>query len=62
MGKIVSKNLQKVQDMLDGKRTGKLVVGQYNPEEETRNQPVRRQDLKGFEPCTSCTLTSDHNQ
>ena len=32
----MSKNLQKVQDMLDGKGSGKIQVGQYNPTEEHR--------------------------
>jgi len=32
----MSKNLQKVQDMLDGKGTGKIQVGQYTGDDERR--------------------------
>tara|TARA_Y100000593_G_scaffold75853_1_gene140007 strand:- start:74 stop:604 length:531 start_codon:yes stop_codon:yes gene_type:complete len=32
MGKKISKNLQKVQDMLDGNNTGKLQVGMHTPD------------------------------
>ena len=40
MAKKISKNLQKVQDMLDGNRTGKLVVGMHTPENIHANRKV----------------------
>ena len=32
----MGKNLQRVQDMVDGKNTGKIIVGQYNPTDKKR--------------------------
>ena len=43
-----SKNLQKVQDMLDGKGTGKIQVG-YSTAEETRDVGDRWFDSDGME-------------
>ena len=43
-----SKNLQKVQDMLDGRGTGKIQVG-YSTVEETRNVGDRWFDSEGRE-------------
>ncbi len=48
MGK-QSKNLQKVQDMLDGKGTGKIQVGQYSPTEEVRKVGDKWTDSDGNE-------------
>jgi hypothetical protein len=47
--KKLQKNLSKVQDMLDGKGTGKIVVGQYNPTEETRKVGDKWTDSDGYE-------------
>ena len=49
MAKKYSKNLQRVQDMLDGNRTGKLVVGQYSPAEKTRKVGDKWTDSDGVE-------------
>lgn len=45
----MSKNLQKVQDMLDGKGTGKIQVGQYAPTEEVRKVGDTWIDSDGYE-------------
>ena len=44
----MSKNLQKVQDMLDGKGTGKIVSG-YSTVEEHRNVGDKWTDSDGYE-------------
>ena len=44
----MSKNLQKVQDMLDGKGTGKIQVGQYAPTEEVRKVGDKWTDGDGY--------------
>ena len=49
MAKKYSKNLQRVQDMLDGNRTGKLVVGQYDPKQKTRKVGDKWTDSDGIE-------------
>jgi len=43
----MGKNLQKVQDMLDGKGTGKIQVGQYSPTEEVRKVGDKWTDSDG---------------
>ena len=48
MGK-ESKNLAKVQSMLDGTYGGKIQVGQYNPTEETRQVGDKWTDSEGYE-------------
>ena len=48
MGKRKSKNLQKVQDMLDGNSTGKIQVG-YSTVEETHKVGDRWFDSEGIE-------------
>ena len=48
MSKKHSKNLQKVQDMLDGRGTGKIQVGQYSPTEETRKLGDKWVDADGI--------------
>ena len=45
----MGKNLQKVQDMLDGKGTGKIQVGQYSPTEEVRKVGDKWTDSDGNE-------------
>ena len=49
MSKKHSKNLQKVQDMLDGKGTGKIQVGQYSPTDEVRKVGDKWTDSDGNE-------------
>ena len=48
MAKKHSKNLQKVQDMLDGKGTGKIQVGQYAPTEKIRKVGDKWTDSDGI--------------
>ncbi len=45
----MSKNLQKVQDMLDGKGTGKIQVGQYTGVDEHRKVGDTWTDSDGYE-------------
>ena len=45
----MGKNLQKVQDMLDGNYKGKIQVGQYNPTEERREVGDKWTDSDGVE-------------
>ncbi len=45
----MGKNLQKVQDMLDGKGTGKIQVGQYAPTDEVRKVGDKWTDSDGYE-------------
>tara|TARA_Y100000361_G_scaffold109971_1_gene99925 strand:+ start:746 stop:1261 length:516 start_codon:yes stop_codon:yes gene_type:complete len=45
----MGKNLQKVQDMLDGKGTGKIQVGGYSTSEETRKVGDKWTDSEGYE-------------
>ena len=44
-----SKNLAKVQSMLDGTYQNKIQVGQYNPTEETRQVGDKWTDSEGYE-------------
>ena len=44
----LEKNLSKVQDMLDGKGTGKIQVGQYSPTEEVRKVGDKWTDSDGY--------------
>ena len=44
-----SKNLQRVQDMLDGNYKSKIQVGQYNPSEEKREVGDKWTDSEGYE-------------
>ena len=48
MGK-ESKNLQKVQDMLDGNYASKIQVGQYAPTDEVRKVGDKWTDSEGYE-------------
>ena len=45
----MGKNLQKVQDMLDGNYKTKIQVGQYAPTEETRKVGDKWTDSEGYE-------------
>ena len=45
----MSKNIQKVQDMLDGKGAGKIQVGQYTGEDEQREVGDKWVDSDGNE-------------
>ena len=45
----MGKNLQKVQDMLDGNFKTKIQVGQYAPTEETRKVGDKWTDSEGYE-------------
>ena len=45
----MGKNLQKVQDMLDGNYKTKIQVGQYAPTEEIRNVGDKWTDSEGYE-------------
>ena len=45
----MGKNLQKVQDMLDGNFKTKIQVGQYAPTEETRKVGDKWSDSEGYE-------------
>ena len=45
----MSKNLRKVQDMLDGNYKTKIQVGQYAPTEETRKVGDKWTDSEGYE-------------
>ena len=49
MGKKISKNLAKVQSMLDGTYGGKVQVGQYAPTDEVRNVGDKWIDSEGYE-------------
>jgi hypothetical protein len=45
----MAKNIQKVQDMLDGKGTGKIQVGQYTGTDERREIGDKWTDSEGYE-------------
>jgi hypothetical protein len=49
MGKKISKNLAKVQSMIDGTYGGKVQVGQYAPTDEVRNVGDKWIDSEGYE-------------